>query len=140
MKIGKRKIDETLFELLVGIILFAAVCQAALVWFMADKAGYSGGLWIGALMAASAAAHMYRSLDAALEPGNLNAEKMIRKNSVVRYLVIVVIFAVIMVTDAVNPLSAFLGLMGLKVSAYMQPFTHKWITGRICKKDENCNS
>ena len=66
---GKKKgiINNTLLELFVGILFWGVICQAAGVWIVKDKPGYSIGL--------------------------------------------------------------FLGLMGLKVAAYLQPFTHK-----ICAK------
>ena len=44
-------------------------------------------------------------------------------------MVIVIVMALVMVSGFANPLAAFLGLMGLKVAAYLQPFTH-----RICAK------
>lgn len=118
------RINETLLELLAGIAGFALVCQAAGVWFVTDRAGFSIGLWLGALMAALAAYHMWRTLDRALELEE-SAPRVIQKNSILRYAVIVVVLGVIMVTQACNPLAAFLGLMGLKVSAYLQPFTHR---------------
>ena len=126
MKIGKRDVDETLFELICGILLFAVVCQLTVVWLVERKVWYSFGLWIGVAMAVAAAVHMYRTLDTALDC-EAGAEKILQKNSMLRYLVIVVLFSIMMITRVANPLSAFLGLMGLKVAAYIQPFTHKWI-------------
>lgn len=34
-------------------------------------------------------------------------------------------FAVVMLTRAANPLAVFLGIMGLKAAAYLQPFVHR---------------
>ena len=53
------------------------------------------------------------------------AQGFIRKHAFIRYAVIVAVFAVVMLTGAANPLAAFLGIMGLKAAAYMQPFIHK---------------
>lgn len=75
-------------------------------------------------MAALAAYHMWRTLDRALDLEE-SAARVIQKNSILRYAVIVVVLGIIMVTEVCNPLAAFLGLMGLKVSAYLQPFTHR---------------
>lgn len=57
------------------------------------------------------------------------AVKLITRHNIIRYMVIVIVMALVMISGFANPLSAFLGLMGLKVAAYLQPFTHK-----ICAK------
>ncbi|NLL80406.1 MAG: hypothetical protein GX234_11615 [Clostridiales bacterium] len=121
-----KRINETLLELIIGILIFATVCQVGLVWFVERKLWYSLGLWSGAVIAVFCAVHMYRSLDTALDLG-ADAGKLLQKKSIQRYLVIVLLLGTMMITEAVNPLAAFLGLMGLKVAAYTQPFTHKWI-------------
>ena len=52
-------------------------------------------------------------------------KKKITASYVIRYLVIVIVFAVICVTSFFNPLFTFLGYMTLKAGALIQPFTHK---------------
>ena len=123
------KMDRTLLELSVGSMLWGILCQLTIVWFVKDKAGYSLGLWLGVLLAVAAGTHMWWSLDRSLDFMQDTAVKMVTKHYMIRYLVIVVVMGLIMISDFANPLSAFLGLMGLKVSAYIQPFTHK-----ICEK------
>lgn len=118
------KINETLLEMIIGIVLFAFIGQVSFIWFTADKSGYSMGLWFGALMAVLAAFHMWHTLDRALEEEE-SAARAIQKSSILRYAVIVSILGLVMITKVFNPLAVFLGLMGLKVSAYIQPFTHR---------------
>lgn len=134
MKTEKTGINETLLELLIGILLFGLFCQFSIVWFVTDRTGYSVGLWIGAVLAGLSAVHMYQSLDRALD-FEASAARVIQKNSIIRYVVIVAVFAIIMITEAANPLATFLGLMGLKVAAYIQPFTHKF-RGSIKKNNK----
>lgn len=129
MKTEKTEINETLLELLIGILLFGLLCQLSIVWFVTDRTGYSVGLWIGVALAGLSAVHMYRSLDRALD-FEASAARVIQKNSIIRYVVIVTVLAIIMITEAANPLAAFLGLMGLKVAAYIQPFTHKFLRNK----------
>lgn len=129
MKTEKTEINETLLELLIGILLFGMLCQLSIVWFVTDRTGYSVGLWIGVVLAGLSAVHMYRSLDRALD-FEASAARVIQKNSIIRYVVIVTVLAIIMITEAANPLAAFLGLMGLKVAAYIQPFTHKFLRSK----------
>lgn len=126
-KIGS--IDKTLLELSLGVFTWGIICQAVGIWPVEDKLGYSIGLWIGVFMALAAAVHMWWSLDKSLDYGRDAAVKIMTKHNVIRYLVIVVVLALVMVSGFANPLSAFLGLMGLKVAAYLQPFTH-----RVCVK------
>mgnify|MGYP002510986371 CR=1 FL=1 len=120
-----KKKDRTLFELSVGIVAWGLICQLTVVWFVSDRAGYSLGLWMGTFLAVAAGCHMWWALDRALDLARDNAVKMITKHNIIRYAVIVAAMAFIMVNGAANPLAAFLGIMGLKVAAYLQPFTHK---------------
>ena len=134
-KDGKRRgIDRTLLELLVGIRFWGILCQLTGVWFLADKAGYSAGLWIGAALACLSGIHMWWSLDRSLDFGQDHVVKIMTKHNMIRYLVIVAVLGFLMIEGFANPLAAFLGLMGLKVAAYLQPFTHK-ICGRFYKKN-----
>ncbi len=121
-----RRINGTLQELLIGIVLFALLAQVSIVWFVERKLWYSGGLWSGAVLAMCYGVHMYRSLEIGFDCGE-DAGKYLQKRSIQRYLIVVLVLGAMMVTELVNPLAAFLGLMGLKVAAYIQPFTHKWI-------------
>jgi len=119
--------DKTLQEMLLAMPVFGLVCQLTIVWFVKDKASYSLGLWIGVFMAACMAVHMTCSLERAFGFDSATAQKMITKQNLIRYGCVVVVCALIMISGFINPLAAFLGLMSLKVSAYLQPFTHKLI-------------
>ena len=58
---------------------------------------------------------------AALELAN-DAQKYVTSKNLLRYAVVLVVFAVLMLTHFADPLAAFAGLMGMKASAYLQPF------------------
>lgn len=79
-------------------------------------------------MAFITAVHMYRTLDKALDHG-ADAVKMVTKANLIRYGCIVIVFGIVLLTGVLNPLISFMGIMTLKVAAYMQPFTHK-----LCNK------
>lgn len=121
----KRKINETLAELMIGIFLWGIFWQAAGVWFVSDKVSCSLGLWLGVLTAELCALHMYRSLDRALDLSEKDAQKYMTSRSMVRYGLIIAALLVLMITEAGNPLCCFLGVMGLKAAAYLQPLLHK---------------
>ena len=122
------KINRTLFELETGILLFGLVCQL-FVFLVKDKAGYSLGLWLGILIAGVSAFHMWWTLDRALELEQQAAVKHMSTHNILRYFFIAAALILICISHAANPLSAFLGIMGLKASAYMQFVTRKISTG-----------
>ena len=126
----KSRINETLRELLIGILLWGIVWQAAGVWFVPDKALCSIGLWLGGLTAGVCAVHMYRSLDKALDFSEKDAQKYMMSRSMMRYGLIIIVLLILMITGAGNPLTCFLGVMGLKAAAYLQPLLHKLLERR----------
>ena len=129
----KIKNNETLLEMWIGCFLFGVVCQVSIVWFLKDKAGYSIGLWLGILAAALTVLHLSISLDRALDLGEGGAKKHMVIQNLVRYFVLIFFLVLLMITDFANPLAAFLGLMGVKAGAYLQPFIHI-VIGKIRNK------
>lgn len=121
-----KKVDRTLMELITGILIFGILCQVTVVWFVENRLSYSVGLWMGVCLAVFGAVHMWWVLDRKLELGESDAVKGVRIHSMIRYFVYVLAMGLIMVSGFANPLSAFLGLMGLKAGAYMAPFLHKF--------------
>lgn len=121
----KRKINETLAELLAGIFLWGLFWQVAGIWFVAEKAACSLGLWSGVLVSGICAWHMYKSLDKALDFSEKDAQKYVVSRSMMRYGLISIVLLVMAVTEVGDPLCCFLGIMGLKAAAYLQPFMHK---------------
>lgn len=124
MKIIIEKVNRTLFELEIGIMIFGLLCQI-FVFLPKDKLGYSIGLWIGIMTAALAAFHMWYTLDKGLDFDEKSAIGYLGRQNVIRYIVIVAIMITVAVSGIGNPLAVFLGIMGLKASAYMQPVTKK---------------
>ena len=123
-----KKIDETLLGLLLGIFVFAVVSQLAGVFFVKSALKYSLGLWIGTVLAMGCAYHMWWSLDRNLTINADNeggARAYAIKHSMIRYAVILLVFLGVCVTDFAYPLAAFLGIMGLKAGAYLQPVINR---------------
>lgn len=118
-------INSALPGLLGGIILFGAASQLVGVFLVADKTNYSIGLWIGVLTAIFMAFHMAFSLNNALDMGEKGAQTAATRQNLIRYLIVIIILGILMVTEIGNPIAAFVGVMGLKVSAYLQPIFQK---------------
>ena len=116
-----KKIDETVREMWLGTFLWGCLCELVSVWWVKDRL-YSGlGILIGMLLAMAGIWHMWKVLDTALELGD-GAQKYVTSKNLLRYAVVLVVFAVLMLTHFADPLAAFAGLMGMKASAYLQPF------------------
>lgn len=127
----KRKIDPTLFDLCLGILLYGIVFQLILLFF-SRRISYSLGLWIGVVLAIAGAVHMWWSLDRGMEQAAKQAAKTIGTNNLIRYLVLVAAMFILIYTDFANPIFMFCGYMGMKVSAYLNPWMHK-ISAKVFK-------
>lgn len=120
----KKKIDSTLFDLCLGIFLYGVVFQLVLLVF-SRKAAYSLGLWIGVLLAIAGSVHMWWSIDRGMEQAAKQAARTVGTNNLLRYLVLVIVMFVLVYTNFANPIFAFLGYMGMKISAYLNPWLSK---------------
>ena len=119
-----RKKNRTLLEMHVGMVFFGALCQLAGILAVREKGIYSVSLWFGVAFAFAGSIHMCRNLDRALLCGG-EAAGIVTRGYLFRYAVVAVVLIVISMTEAMNPLIFFLGYMSLKVTAYLQPITHK---------------
>ncbi|MBD5486524.1 MAG: hypothetical protein HDR18_13565 [Lachnospiraceae bacterium] len=127
----KKKIDPTLFDLCLGIFLYGLIFQAVLLFF-SRRASYSLGLWIGVVLAIAGSVHMWWSLDRGMDQAAKQAAKTIGTNNLIRYLVLVVVMFVLIYTDFANPIFMFCGYMGMKISAYLNPWLRK-ISAKVFK-------
>lgn len=123
-----KRIDRTLLELWSGILVFAVVCQCVVLPFPVGKAGYTIGLWLGILVALFSAFHMWHSLNRAFECDEKTAARKVAGGYIIRYLMTAVCLLILFWADkGYTPvLACFLGVMGLKAGAFLQPFTHKF--------------
>ncbi len=123
-----RRLNDALPGLVLGILVYGVLLELAGIWFVADKLRYSTGLAIGIALACGMAVNMAVVLQDAVDIyGESRAQAKIIGKSILRYLVVVIVFFVMMKWNLGNLISAFLGVLGLKVSAYVQPFAHKLI-------------
>ena len=123
-----RRINDALPGLVLGIVIYGIIVELVGVWFVEDKLRYSTGLLIGISVAIGLAINIAQVIRDAVEIyGADGARNRLIVKSVLRYLVVVVVFFVMMKFNLGNLVTAFVGVLGLKVSAYLQPFAHKVI-------------
>lgn len=121
----KIKANQTLVELVIGIFCFGAVCQIVGIFFTHDQLAYAVSLWIGIIAAVGMAIHMNYTINKVLAYDEGTAEKVARSSYFLRYGCAMVLLGVAAVTGVTNLIVTFLGIMGLKIGAYLQPFMHK---------------
>ena len=123
-----RRINDAFPGLVLGIVIYGIIVELVGVWFVEDKLRYSTGLLIGISVAIGLAINIAQVIRDAVEIyGADGARNRLIVKSVLRYLVVVVVFFVMMKFNLGNLVTAFVGVLGLKVSAYLQPFAHKVI-------------
>ncbi len=133
-----KRLNEALPGLLLGIAIYGLIVEFAGVWFVSDKLRYTSGLWIGIACAMGMGIHLAMVIEEAVRMGDTGTKRLSFK-SVLRYLVVVFVFFIMMYFHLGNLVSAFIGVLGLKVSAYVQPFMHKMILRTLRRKNQRMN-
>lgn len=119
------KKNSTLIELLMGILVVGIVCQLLCLLFFKQYVYNAVGLWAGLAVAAGMAVHMQRSIEDGLDLMGDAGVKHMQKSSAIRMLAVCAVMAVVLYFDWGNPLTLIVGVMALKLAAYLQPFMHR---------------
>ena len=124
-----KKINQTLFELIIGILI-----SGFLVWLISllvtgPDAAFAASYAAGIVTAILLSIHMYRSIDRALDMAPGDAEKYMRKAYLVRTLIIFAAAGIVCWIDQEDIIAVFLGILCLKFGAFLQP-----LTSRLLKK------
>lgn len=118
-----------------GILAYGVIFEIVLLFFSRDPA-YSIGLWIGVILALAGAYHMWWSLNRGLDLPEKAAVKSMSTQNIIRYVIIAAVLTVLMCTNFANPIFAFCGYMGMKVSAYLNPLIHRLWAGKEKQEEE----
>lgn len=121
----KIKTNQTLAELIAGIIGFGILSQVIGAFFTEHQVIYAVSLWIGIIAAVGMALHMNYTIGKALDQAEKEAVKITRNGYLFRYGMVILLLGCVAASGVLNPLVTFLGIMGLKIGAYAQPLTHK---------------
>ncbi len=119
--------NQTLFEIIVGILFFALVVQVAGFFLSKDLIDYAIGLWIGAATAIALAFHMAHTIEKEIECADGKSANH-TKYVIIRFVAVVVLVIILFWLKIGNPFTCFAGVMGLKIGAYLQPLTHKIVS------------
>lgn len=119
------KINDALPDLIIGILIFGILAEIIPIWFLERKLYYTIGLLLGLIAAIFSAWHMAYNINQAVDFDESAAMKKLQMGSALRYGVLLIVLGVLMIFNFASPIAAFIGMISLKVSAYLAPFTHK---------------
>ena len=106
-----KRLNDALPELVLGIILYGIAVELVGVWFVTDKLRYTTGLVIGIALAVGMAVNMAIVLRDAVEIyGGEHAQAKIIAKSILRYVIVVIVFFVMMKFNLGNLFTAFIGV------------------------------
>ena len=120
-----KQLNPSLPLLLLGIFVWGLLVQITGIRFVEDKIRYSTGTWIGVGLAVFMAVNLALVIESAVDNGSKVG--VLRFKSIIRYVVVIIVFVIMVYFDLGNWISAFIAMMGLKVSAYAQPLIIKII-------------
>lgn len=133
-KIAGIHINDTGIELVIGNMIYYITGQILILTFTSQKLYNSIGYIYGVVLSVLMVIHMSISIEQAMCFNEEGADKHVKKTTAIRlgvFAVALVIFAAFASKCIVGML---FGIMALKVSAYIQPFTHKVLARKSKRK------
>ena len=122
------KPDTVVKEMTLIMIVSGLLIQVICFFVAGDLLKATVGLWIGIVAAVLMLRNMRDSLNEALDLGEAGARKYVQSAYMKRYIAVVVVFIAVSLLGIANVLTLLAGVMGLKVSAYLQPVKHKFFS------------
>lgn len=124
---------RVLMQLYIGIGMYFVVFGVLGVIFMRPIWLFIVSLFVGCVAACFIAYNMYDVLDRALELETGKAKSFVTVRSMIRLAVCLVLMAAGIMIDWVSFVGVTVGLLGLKVSAFLNPMIRK-LTGDVTAK------
>ncbi|WP_455718242.1 ATP synthase subunit I [Anaerosporobacter sp.] len=127
-----KKMNETVKDLIIGIVICMVVICIIGTLVTDNKLSFILGEVLGSVIAIFLAIHLNASIGRALDMNEEGAAKYTKKMAILR-LIIMGCAVVVALTfpEVFNLLGTLFGILGLKISAYLQPLTNKFITKKI---------
>ncbi|MFI3208089.1 MAG: hypothetical protein R3Y40_03025 [Eubacteriales bacterium] len=117
--------DSVIWDLVIGMLIFGAIIEIIVLIVSETILFHSIGIWIGVAVGIIMSIHMKRSIEDALDIGEEHAAKHMMKKSIMRNCIVVAAFLLLGYTQVGSMLTALLGVLGLKISVYLQPYIYK---------------
>jgi hypothetical protein len=114
---------ETLKRLLAGICIIGLLEEIILLIVSENHMAATLGILLGLWVAAVNSVYIYHSLGKALELDEKSSAKAMRRPVLIRYCFMGIAIAISLLYPQIfSPIGTILGLLSMKLSAYVQPF------------------
>ncbi len=123
---------QTLCDLYFGIGIISILVAIIGAIILDSKLSFVLGVIYGAVVAVILVTHMYHSLERTLAYDEDGARKHAQKMTGIRmWIMLAAVVLAMYFGEYFHMAGVVLGILTLKVSAYMQPFIHRRITSKI---------
>lgn len=129
-----RRLDPTVRDLLTGTLLYGIITEGIGLIFLENRLRFTLGVLLGYVCVAAMVCHMYLTLEKGLDMNPDSAAKYVRRNSILRYVTLFAVLVVAMLIPQVSVIAVIIMIYGMKISAFLQPQIHKYITSKIFKE------
>lgn len=131
-----KSINPMLLSLVIGCMIYGVLGEILIftllpLIYQGSLIKVATGFGLGVLVMIVFTFNMYAGLKDSLSMSEADAQKSTIKGYIFRIVVVLVLFVVILVTNFCNPIAAVCGMFSLKVAAYLQPVTEKFIISKI---------
>ena len=127
----KNKAIWTVVDVWIGLFIYFIVFEIIGLIFVENRLSYTLGLILGCLTGAFLIWNMFVSIDTALDMNEGEATKYTKKRGLFRGLVMLVVAFLGMRLKGISFTAVVIGLLGLKIAAFMQPYTNLYITKKM---------
>lgn len=127
-----KNMNETLKDLIIGIVLSMLIVCIIGALVSNNKLSFILGNILGSIIAILLAFHMNATISRALGMNEEGAAKYTKKMSILRLIIMgCAVVVALTLPEVFNLIGTLLGVLGLKISAYLQPLTNRYITKKI---------
>lgn len=128
IRLNMKEIKRTILELLTGMVLYTVLICIVGCFLVDNKLSFILGVLYGAICSAIMIFHMYYTLNISLEMEPEAAEKREKGMIALRLVIMGVALAIgFFLADTFNTIGVILGILGLKISVYLQLIFHNYI-------------
>ena len=128
------KENETLFDLIFGCVVYSLIFEVTGLLVVENKGSYSMGLLLGTVVAVGLSVSMYKGLNRCLLMTEQQAGRSMALGSLFRAAVILLAAWIGMRSAYFSFPGIIIGILGLKISAYLHAYTNVYITKKLYKK------
>ncbi|MDY6329323.1 MAG: ATP synthase subunit I [Lachnospiraceae bacterium] len=133
-RIGSFRINRTGIELIIGNVIYYILGQILILIFADRKLNVSVGFILGVVISVLMTVHMTIAIEQAMSFNERGADRHVKKTTAVRMILCFIALIAIGITHVGDIVAALFGVMALKVSAYLQPLTHKVLARKSTEK------